>query len=124
MHRLDQWSARARRVALLLVVLVVTPLFGGRVPGALAAAPPAFGPIGTVAIDNVGGGWAWTGPECQTCNGHLLRLRNGTWSVVTSSDPAGGTLVQLSTAIYHIALTGDGTDGWAIGDGARGVPLL
>lgn len=116
---------RTNHLRATLAVLVALTLFGvGTIsPGALAAPETQtaselkVGPVVTIALDNRGGGWGWTGPANPDDGGHLLRLRNGSWVDVTHSDPAGGDMARTAAAVDHIALTGDGTSGWAIGTG-------
>ncbi len=74
------------------------------------------GPVSALAIDNVGGGWGWTGPTGPDDNGHLIRLKDGAWTQVSRNDAAASALATAA-AIYKIALTGDGASGWAVGTG-------
>jgi hypothetical protein len=84
--------------------------------GAQTVEQLSVGPVSALAIDNVGGGWGWTGPANPQDNGHLLRLRDGAWVEVSRDDSAAGQL-GTAAAVYEIALTGDGQSGWAIGSG-------
>ena len=79
--------------------------------------PPPFGPVSALAIDNVGGGWGWTGPRDQNDAGHILRLENGDWREVLRDGREAGALGRAA-ALYDIELSGDGRQGWAIGAGA------
>jgi hypothetical protein len=79
--------------------------------------PPPVGPVSAMAIDNVGGGWAWTGPRDQNDAGHILRLENGAWREVLRDSREAGAIGRAA-ALYDIELSGDGRQGWAVGAGA------
>ena len=111
-----QWAAHAGAV-LALALSLIGGLGGGTAAAAPVAQTPAFGPITALALDNVGDGWAWSGPTMPGGDPALLRLHNGTWQVVSRTDPAGGPIVQLSPTIYEFALTDQPGEGWAIGTG-------
>ncbi|HET9495267.1 MAG TPA: hypothetical protein VFR15_13645 [Chloroflexia bacterium] len=88
-------------------------------PGASAQTqpdPPPYGAVSAMAIDNVGGGWAWTGPRDQNDLGHILRLQNGAWGEVVRDSREAGALGRAA-AVYDFELSGDGRQGWAIGSG-------
>jgi hypothetical protein len=74
------------------------------------------GPVVTIALDNVGGGWGWTGPARPSDDGHLIRLQDGAWRDVPRLDASWGAL-RNAAAIDKIVLSGDGKSGWAIGTG-------
>ena len=105
---------------LLTTGLLVLPL-GATPAGAQAVDARAVGPVSALGIDNVGGGWGWTGPRDLDDDGHLIRLKDGAWVEVARNDAAAGTM-KTAAAVYEIALTGDGSSGWAIGTG--GGPRL
>jgi hypothetical protein len=73
--------------------------------------------VSAVAIDNVGRGWAWTGPRDQNDAGHILRLENGAWREVLRDSREAGAIGRAA-ALYDIELSGDGRQGWAVGAGA------
>jgi hypothetical protein len=75
-----------------------------------------IGPVSALAIDNVGGGWGWSGPANQDDSGHLIHLDNGIWQEDMRDGPAS-SVFKDAAAIYHIAVTGDGKSGWALGTG-------
>lgn len=108
-------SSRAGLVALL--ALVALSLSASAAPREQVSQQLKVGPVVTLAIDDNGGGWGWTGPADPRDNGHLLRLQNGSWVEVPRNDPAGGDMVRTAAAVDEIALSGDGKSGWAIGTG-------
>lgn len=114
---------RGSRLApvILLALLFLTMPFRSTPANAQTAVELKVGPVSALAIDNIGGGWGWTGPANPNDSGHLIRLNGGMWVEVSRSDPASGQL-GTAAAIYDIALTGDGKSGWAIGTG--GGPRL
>src|SRR6476661_11114493 len=63
-----------------------------------------IGPVSALAIDNVGGGWGWSGPANQNDSGHLIRLDNGIWHEDMRDSPAS-SVFKDAAAIYHIAVT-------------------
>ena len=101
-------------VAIMVVSMAALPV--GAAPTAQSSQSLKVGPVVTVALDNLGGGWGWTGPVDRDDNGHLIRMENGTWHDVPRSDPAWGALSKAA-AVYKIVLSGDGKTGWAIGSG-------
>jgi hypothetical protein len=103
----------AALVALIMVVMTALPA------GAAALQPSdqlKVGPVVTFALDNVGGGWGWTGPSGSGDSSHLIRLQDGSWRDVPRSDPAWGAL-KNAAAVDKIVLSDDGKSGWAIGTG-------
>jgi hypothetical protein len=102
---------------LALMIIAVLAMPAGAAPPAQTPEQLAVGPVSTLAIDNVGGGWGWTGPANPQDNGHLLRLENGVWRDFPKNDPAAGDLGRTAAAVDRIALTGDGRTGWAVGTG-------
>ncbi|MEO5952535.1 MAG: hypothetical protein ABIQ44_08745 [Chloroflexia bacterium] len=83
---------------------------------AQTSADLAVGPVSTLAIDNVGGGWGWTGPANPNDSGHLLRFTKNIWTEVPRTNFDAGKL-STAAAISDIALTGNGKSGWALGTG-------
>ncbi len=100
-----------------LVLLVAIPMLSGlRSTIAQTSEQLRIGPISALAIDNMGGGWGWSGPASQNDSGHLIRLVNGIWQEDMRDSPAT-SVFKDAAAIYHIAVTGDGKSGWALGTG-------
>ena len=127
-------AQRATRNALLRLIAAVVMVAGGLLgvirPG--GAAPVAqkidIGPVGAIALDGSGNGWAWAAPAPQTfATSFLLRLEDGQRSIAADStgNPA---LLPPGLRMTRMVLTADGSDGWAIGnvhgDGGRITPLL
>jgi hypothetical protein len=121
-----------RLVAALL--LGAGALLGGGQPGvaAPAVAPVAqrleLGPVGALALDGSGNGWAWAAPAPQTfATSFLLRLEDSQRSIVADSTE-NPVLLPPGLRMVRMVLTADGTDGWAIGnirgDGGQTTPLL
>jgi hypothetical protein len=106
--------------ALIALGLLALPLRAVPV-GAQTADQLKVGPVSALAIDNVGGGWGWTGPANPQDSGHLIRLKGGVWAEVSRNDAASGQL-GTAAAVSKIVLTGDGKSGWATGTG--GGPRL
>jgi hypothetical protein len=111
------FSERRRWARLGGVLALALSLIGGLGGGPAAAQTPTFGPVTSMALDNAGGGWAWSGPTTPGGDARLLRLQNGQWQVVGRNDPVGGLIVQLSPTIYEFALADPPGEGWAIGTG-------
>jgi hypothetical protein len=110
---------RGRMFPMLLVAIIagLAALPAGAAPSALQQSDSLkVGPVVTIALDNGGGGWGWTGPANPNDNGHLIRLQNSAWHDVPKGDAAWGAL-RNAAAIYKIVLSGDGKSGWAIGSG-------
>ena len=108
-----KWAAFV--VALMLVGTI--PIFSGaQSTSAQTADQLQIGPISALAIDNVGGGWGWSGPANPNDSGHLIRLDNGAWHEDMRDSPAS-LVLKDAIAIYNIAVTGDGKSGWALGTG-------
>ena len=101
-------------VLLALVIAALAALPAGAAPAAQQSDSLKVGPVSTIALDNNGGGWGWTGPTSPSDNGHLIRLQNGAWHEVPKGDPSWGAL-KNAAAIYKMVLSGDGNSGWAIG---------
>lgn len=113
-----QTSTRRRALlvtSLLALATLAVPIKPG-VTQAQTADQLAVGPVSTLAIDNVGGGWGWTGPASPNDTGHLLKLTNGAWTEVSRNDPNAGR-VAGAAAVSDIVLAGDGKSGWALGTG-------
>ena len=109
---------RARMFAVLATIIVLNmgTLPAGAAPAAQSSQSPKVGPVVTVALDNQGGGWGWTGPTDRNDNGHLIHMQNGAWHDVPRGDAAWGALSRAA-AVYRMVLSGDGKTGWAIGSG-------
>jgi hypothetical protein len=75
-----------------------------------------IGLVSALAIDNVGGGWGWSGPANPNDAGHLIRLDSGAWREDTRDSPVT-SVFKDAAAIYQMAVTGDGKSGWALGTG-------
>ncbi len=127
-------AQRATRNALLRLIAAVVMVAGGLLgvirPG--GAAPVAqkidIGPVGAIALDGSGNGWAWAAPAPQTfATSFLLRLEDGQRSIAADS-PGTPALLPPGLRMTRMVLTADGSDGWAIGnvhgDGGRITPLL
>jgi len=100
-----------------LVMVAMTALPVSAAPTSLQKAGQLkVGPVVTMALDDNGGGWGWTGPSDQGDSGHLIRLKDGAWQDVPRSDPAWGALSKAG-AVDKIVLSADGRSGWAIGTG-------
>ncbi|HEX8597439.1 MAG TPA: hypothetical protein VF952_02890 [Chloroflexia bacterium] len=107
-----------RRAALITLLASLVLSFVGT--GARAQGQASrLGPIVTMAIDDTGSGWAWTGPPSPTENPKLVRISAGTYQVMTANDRAAGELVRATTsaALDDIVLTSQVGEGWAIGTG-------
>ena len=102
-------------IALVMVAMTALPVSAA--PTSLQKAGQLkIGPVVTMALDDNGGGWGWTGPTGQGDSGHLIRLKDGAWQDVPRSDPAWGALSKAA-AVDKIVLSADGKSGWAIGTG-------
>src|SRR5690349_8158980 len=100
-----------------LMFLGATHMFSGtQSTSAQTSEQLRIGPVSALAIDNVGGGWGWSGPANQDDSGHLIHLNNGIWQEDMRDGPAS-SVFKDAAAIYHIAVTGDGKSGWALGTG-------
>src|SRR6478609_8941748 len=114
------WGAR--------LVIVGLLVFAGLRPQAPAGAQPAqadpqIGPVGVLALDGTGNGWAWAAPKPQTfATSFLLRIENGVWRIALDSTSAPAVL-PLNSRIDRIVLTAKGDEGWAI-DSAGETNLL
>ena len=81
-----------------------------------------IGSVYAMALDAAGNGWAWASPKPQTfATSFLLRIENGTWRVAATStdNPA---LLPPEVFIQRMAITADGSDGWAIGHVGNSYP--
>jgi hypothetical protein len=109
----------------LLLLLALFPITGapGRAAPALLDAPD-IGPVTTMALDASGNGWAWaTAAPQKPATRYLLRITDGTWTVAadSTSDP---DLLPFGVTIQRLALSADGTDGWAIGNAGESTPIF
>lgn len=118
MDKKVRFSGLSRIFATLLALVIAAPaaLPAGAAPAAQQDNSLKVGPVSTIALDNNGGGWGWTGPANSNDNGHLLRMQSGVWHEVPKGDPSWGAL-KNAAAIYKMVLSGDGNSGWAIGSG-------
>jgi hypothetical protein len=109
-------QSKLRKGGAALAALIGLGVLGQSASAQNQPEPPAVGPVSAMAIDNVGGGWAWTGPRDQNDLGHILRLDSGAWRDVSRDSREAGALGRAA-AVYDIELSGDGRQGWATGSG-------
>ncbi|HYP20616.1 MAG TPA: hypothetical protein VEY08_11125, partial [Chloroflexia bacterium] len=86
-----------------------------------------IGPVGAVALDGAGNGWAWAGPAPQTfATSFLLRIQDGKYSVFADSTEKP-ELLPAGLSVFRMALTARGDDGWAIAsvqEGEEDAPIV
>jgi hypothetical protein len=131
--RIKPYTQLATRNGQLRLLAVIVLLLGGGLGGGAAtqAAPPrqapSFGLVGALALDGSGNGWAWAAPAPQTfATSFLLRLEAGAYRVAASTGE-DAALLPPGLEVARMALTADGTGGWAVGNVANAngsTPLL
>src|SRR3954451_20402122 len=116
------WGARMVVVGLLVFAGLRWGAPAGAASGARRwQADPQIGPVGVLALDNQGNGWAWAAPKPQTfATSFLLRIENGAWHIVADSTSNPG-LLPPGLGMQRLAITADGRAGWAIGNIAVGA---
>jgi hypothetical protein len=109
----------------LLALILLCTAFAAPVAAAPARQPgDEIGPVLTLALESSGNGWAWasSAPQRPGTN-YLLRIENGRWRIAGDTT-TNAALLPSGLSMHSMALTANGTDGWAIGQTIDRTPVL